>query len=233
LIVDADADLDEAVQGALKSAFGFQGQKCSALSRILVLEDCYDRFKERLVQGLRSMHMGPAEDAANKVGPVIDRDSQQRLLSTMEHQKSKIIAQLDVPAELQGKGHYVPATIFEESDFNGELAQQELFGPAVTLFKVKSLDEAIQRLNDVDYALTGGIFSRSPRSIEKVRAEAEVGNLYINRGITGALVGRQPFGGFKLSGVGAKAGGPDYLLQFLEPRTHTENLMRRGFSPQL
>jgi RHH-type proline utilization regulon transcriptional repressor/proline dehydrogenase/delta 1-pyrroline-5-carboxylate dehydrogenase len=233
LIVDEDADLDEAVLGALKSAFGFQGQKCSALSRIIVLESAYERFKERLVQGLKSMSLGTVADPATKIGAVIDAESQKRLLAVIEKHKASVIGQLPVPASLQGKGHYVPATIFESTDFSGELGQQEFFGPLVTLFKVKDIGEAIERLNGVDYALTGGVFSRSPRNIERVKQEAEVGNLYINRGITGALVSRQPFGGFKLSGVGAKAGGPDYLLQFLEPKTQTENLMRRGFAPEL
>ena len=136
-------------------------------------------------------------------------------------------------AELKDRGFYVPPTIFEETDPSSELGQVEFFGPLFTLFKVKSLDEAFQVANNVEYALTGGIFSRNPSSLARAREELEVGNLYINRGITGALVARQPFGGYKLSGAGAKAGGPDYLLQFLEPVTQTENTMRRGFAPEI
>lgn len=233
LIIDEDADLDEAVVGTLHSAFGFQGQKCSALSRALVHEACYDKFKTRLKEAVLSLKLGEAENGAAKVGPVIDDESQKRLLDVLARNKNKILVQLEVPSDLQGKGHFVPPTIFEENDFQSELGQQEFFGPLLTLFKVKSLDEAIAAANDVDYALTGGIFSRSPQHIEKVRAELEVGNLYINRGITGAVVCKQPFGGYKLSGVGAKAGGPDYLLQFLEPRSVTENTMRRGFAPEI
>ncbi len=233
LIIDEDADLDEAVVGALQSAFSFQGQKCSALSRALVHEACYDKFKSRLREAVASLAMGEATDPASKVGPVIDEDSQKRLLGVMSRQEKKILFQLPVPEALKNQGYYVPPTIFEENDFDAELGQQEFFGPLLTLFKVKSLEEAIFKANSVDYALTGGIFSRSPQNIEKVRAELEVGNLYINRGITGALVFKQPFGGFKLSGVGAKAGGPDYLLQFLEPRSVTENTMRRGFAPEI
>jgi RHH-type proline utilization regulon transcriptional repressor/proline dehydrogenase/delta 1-pyrroline-5-carboxylate dehydrogenase len=233
IIVDEDADLDEAVVGALNSAFSFQGQKCSALSRLIVHESCYDRFKERFKEAMLSLKIGTADDPSAKVGPVIDEDSQRRVLGVIERNRDKIVAQLEVPAELKNKGHFVPPTIFESSDFQSELGQQEFFGPLVTLFKVKSFDEAIRAMNDVDYALTGGIFSRSPKNLERARRELEVGNLYINRGITGALVYKQPFGGFKLSGAGGKAGGPDYLLLFLEPRSVTENTMRRGFAPEI
>jgi len=233
LIVDDDADMDEAILGALKSAFHFQGQKCSALSRVIVLESNYERFKERLVGGLMTMKLGDILDPATKIGPVIDKETQSRLLDVIERNRSKIVGQLEVSEELMSKGNYVPATIFEESDFNSELGQQEFFGPLVTIFKAATIEEAVLKLNDTDYALTGGIYSRSPQNIEYFKREADVGNLYINRAVTGSIVSRQPFGGFKLSGVGAKAGGPDYLLQFLEPRSVSENLMRRGFTPEL
>lgn len=232
LIVDDDADLDEAVLGAVHSAFGFQGQKCSACSRLIVVDSAYDRFKERLKEAVESLKIGPPEDPAAKVGPVIDAESRQRLLQVIERNRGAIVAQLPVPPELASRGHFVPPTVFESSDFNSELGQNEFFGPLVTLFRVRDMDEAIRAMNNVDYALTGSLYSRAPKNIERVREEAEVGNLYINRGTTGALVCRQPFGGFKLSGVGAKAGGPDYLLQFLEPRAISENTMRRGFAPE-
>ncbi|MBS1985120.1 MAG: proline dehydrogenase family protein [Bdellovibrionales bacterium] len=232
IIIDDDADLDEAVAAAIHSSFGFQGQKCSAASRLIVLAPCYDKFKERLREAMASLKVGMAEDPAAKVGPVIDADAQTRLLGVIERNRAKIIAQIEVPASLRSAGHFVPPTIFEDTDFGSELGQMEFFGPLVTIFRVENMDEAIRAMNDVDYALTGGIFSRSPKNIARAREEIEVGNLYINRGTTGALVGRQPFGGYKLSGVGAKAGGPDYLLQFLEPRAITENTMRRGFAPE-
>lgn len=233
ILVDDDADLDEAVAGALTSAFGFQGQKCSALSRLIVHESCYDRFRARLLDAMKSLKVGPAEDPSAKVGPVIDGEAHSRLLATLEKHRARVLASLEVPAELRDKGYFVPPTVFEESDSQGELMQREFFGPFVTLYKAKSFDEMIEVANGVDYALTGGIYSRSPKNISEARERLEVGNLYINRGITGALVFRQPFGGFKLSGVGAKAGGPDYLLNFLEPRTITENTMRRGFAPEV
>jgi len=233
IIVDDDADMDEAVMGSLKAAFHFQGQKCSALSRLFVLENNYEKFRDRLVEALKAMRLGSPLDPATRIGPVIDREAQERLLKTIERNRLKIIAQVEVSASEMERGNYVPATLFEDTDFSGELSQVEHFGPVLAVFKVKSLDEAIARLNDTDYALTGGIFSRSPQNIRQFMEEAEVGNAYVNRGVTGSIVSRQPFGGFKLSGVGAKAGGPDYLLQFLEPRTVTENLMRRGFTPEL
>ncbi len=233
IIVDDDADMDEAVLGALRSAYHFQGQKCSALSRLIVLESNYERFRDRLVQALKSMALGSPLDPATRIGPVIDREAQQRLLGVIERNRSKIIAQVEVSAEQMEHGNYVPATLFEDGDFTSELAQQEHFGPLLAIYRVKDLDEALARLNDTDYALTGGIYSRSPQNIRRFLDEAEVGNAYVNRGVTGSIVSRQPFGGFKMSGVGAKAGGPDYLLQFLEPRTLTENLMRRGFTPEL
>jgi len=233
LIVDDDADLDEAVVASIQSAFGFQGQKCSALSRILVHESCFEKFKARLVESVKCLKVGPAQDTSAKVGPVIDADSQKRLLDVISRNQTKIVCSLEIPSELKGKGHYVPPTVFESDDFSSELGQVEFFGPLVTLFKVKSFEEAVHAFNNVEYALTGGIFSRSPSHLAQAREQLECGNLYINRGITGALVFKQPFGGYKLSGCGAKAGGPDYLLQFLEPRTVCENTMRRGFAPEI
>lgn len=232
VIVDEDADLDEAVVGTLAAAFGFQGQKCSALSRLLVHRQALPDFRRRFTAALMSLRLGPADDPVTQIGPVIDAESQGRLLGVIARLKDKIVAQLPVPPGLKELGHYVPPTVFSESDFDSELGQTELFGPLVALYSVDSMDAAVRAFNGVDYALTGGIYSRSPANIERAKRELEVGNLYINREITGAIVGRQPFGGFKLSGIGAKAGGPDYLLQFLEPRTISENTLRRGFAPQ-
>lgn len=232
LIIDDDADLDSAIPAIIHSAFGFSGQKCSALSRLIVHEKIYDKCKQRLIEAMKSVVVGSAEEADTKVGPVIDRKSQTRLFGVIEKFKNKIIAQVEVSSDMIKKGNYVPPTLFEETDFSSDLGQVEFFGPLFAMFKVKDFDEAVKRANDVDYALTGGLCSRSPSHIERIQAEMEVGNLYINRSITGALVCRQPFGGFKLSGVGGKAGGQDYLLHFLEPKTIVENTMRRGFAPE-
>lgn len=229
IIIDNDADLDEAVDGVLYSAFGFSGQKCSACSRAIILEEVYDRFEERLVEAVKSIEQGPAENPKVYLGPVVDQEAQQRILSTIEtaKQKHKLLYQGPQVSD----GYYVPPTIFSQVSAQDDLAQNEIFGPVLALIKVKDLDEALAVANSTEYALTGGLYSRSPANIERVRTEFEVGNLYINRGITGALVDRHPFGGFKMSGIGSKTGGPDYLKQFAEPRVVTENLLRRGFAP--
>lgn len=233
VIIDDDADLDEGVVGCLQSAFGFAGQKCSALSRIIVVKEIYERFKKRFIDAFTSLSVGTADAMSAKVGPVIDDEAQERLLMVIKKHRKEIVAQIELTPELMKQGCFVPPTVFASTHFKSDLGQQEFFGPLVTLFQVDHLDAAIQVANDVDYALTGGIFSRSPAHIEKVKCELEVGNLYINRGITGALVNRQPFGGFKLSGIGGKAGGPDYLRHFVETRSITENTMRRGFAPEV
>jgi RHH-type proline utilization regulon transcriptional repressor/proline dehydrogenase/delta 1-pyrroline-5-carboxylate dehydrogenase len=232
IIVDDDADLDEAVAGVAASAFTYSGQKCSACSRAIVLETVYDTFLERLIEATKSLKIGPAEDAGTKVGPVIDGDARERILGYLAKgkQESRLAYAGDI-GFLAAEGYYVAPHIFAEVPPTAVIAQEEIFGPVLAVMKVRDLDEALRVANGTQYALTGGLYSRSPANIERVRREFRVGNLYINRKITGALVGRQPFGGFKMSGIGSKAGGPDYLLQFLLPRTITENTMRRGFAP--
>ncbi len=229
VIIDNDADLDEAVGGVLYSAFGFGGQKCSAASRVIVLDEIYERFVDRLVASAESIHILPAENPMAYMGPVVDKDAYERILATIaDAQKNyKIIFKADVPVG----GYYVPATIFGDVPGDSKLAQQEIFGPVVAVIRAKDLTHALQIANSTEYALTGGVFSRSPANINRVREEFEVGNLYINRGITGAMVDRHPFGGFRMSGVGSKTGGPDYLKQYMEPACITENTLRRGFAP--
>jgi RHH-type proline utilization regulon transcriptional repressor/proline dehydrogenase/delta 1-pyrroline-5-carboxylate dehydrogenase len=231
IIVDADADLDQAVSGVLQSAFGYQGQKCSACSRVIVLADCYDRFMERLTEAVKGVTIGPPEDPACFLGPLIEDRARERVEMYIEigRQEGKVMVQSAVPAE----GYYVAPTVLTDLPAASRLLREEIFGPLLAVIRVRNLDEALAVANDSDYALTGGLFSRSPATIGRVMTEFSVGNLYINRGITGAIVGRQPFGGFRLSGIGSKAGGPDYLLQFLEPRVVTENTMRRGFTPEV
>jgi RHH-type proline utilization regulon transcriptional repressor/proline dehydrogenase/delta 1-pyrroline-5-carboxylate dehydrogenase len=240
IIVDTDADLDEAVDGVVHSAFGFSGQKCSACSRVIVLQDVYDKFVTRLMEATRSLVQAPAQDPQACLGPVVDEESYQRLMSIVQAGKQGSMGSSPVSwqkaqrayqaMQVQG-GFFVPPTIFTDVQVTDPLAQQEFFGPILAVLKAKDMDQAIQMLNQTEYALTAGLYSRSPSNIAKAREEIQCGNLYINRGITGAMVQRQPFGGFKLSGVGSKAGGPDYLQQFMEPRCITENQMRRGFAP--
>ena len=230
IIIDADADLDQAVPGVIQSAFGFQGQKCSACSRVIVLEECYDRFVARLSEAVKGITIGNPEDPVNFMGPVVDKAAQTTILEyiALGEKEGKVLAQVPVPAT----GYYVPPTVLVDLPRSSRVVQEEIFGPVLSVIKVRDLDEAIETANASVYALTGGLFSRSPANIEKTAREFSTGNLYINRGITGAIVGRQPFGGFRMSGVGSKAGGPEYLQQFMEPRVVTENTMRRGFIPE-
>lgn len=232
IIVDDDADLDEAVLGVVRSAFGYQGQKCSACSRAIVLAPVYEAFVQRLVEAARSLKVGPAEDPATSVAAVIDAEALERIGRYIEigkHEGQLLLGEHAGP--LADEGYYVRPHIFALTDPHSPLAQQEIFGPVLAVIRAADLDEAIRIFNDTDYALTGGIFSRSPAHLQRARRELLVGNLYLNRGITGALVGRQPFGGFKMSGMGDKAGGYEYLLQFVLPQTITENTLRRGFAP--
>lgn len=232
IIIDDDADLDEAVAGVVKSAFGYQGQKCSACSRAIVLEKLHDTFLERLVEATRSLTVAPADDPGSAVGPVIDDEARQRMLRYIAKGKeqSDLVFASDV-GKLADEGYYVGPHIFANVRPTDVIAQEEIFGPVLAVIKARDLDHALEIANGTPYALTGGLYSRSPANIKRIRREFRVGNLYINRKITGALVHRQPFGGFKLSGIGSKAGGSDYLLQFMVPRTITENTMRRGFAP--
>ena len=232
IIVDADADLDEAVAGVVKSAFGYQGQKCSAASRAIVLEDVYEPFLARLIEATRSLKVGPPELPATTVGPVIDEEAYKRIQRYIEIGKSEGTLALAIePGPLAQHGYFIGPHIFTDVAPTARIAQEEIFGPVLAVIRAADLNEALRIANGTDYALSGGIFSRSPVSLARARREFLVGNLYLNRPITGALVGRQPFGGFKMSGIGSKAGGRDYLLQFVLPRTVTEHTVRRGFAP--
>jgi RHH-type proline utilization regulon transcriptional repressor/proline dehydrogenase/delta 1-pyrroline-5-carboxylate dehydrogenase len=229
IIIDDDADLDEAIREVLHSAFAFQGQKCSACSRVIVVEPIYAKFIERLVEGAKSLAIGPAEDPTYFMGPVVDDKAQQNVLKYLEIAKAegKVLVSTPAPAG----GYYVPLTIVDGITPDHRISQEEVFGPILSVMKAKNFDQAIEWANSTRYSLTGAVFSRSPKHLEKARAEFNVGNLYLNRGSTGALVERHPFGGFNMSGIGSKAGGPDYLLQFMDPRLVCENTMRRGFAP--
>jgi RHH-type proline utilization regulon transcriptional repressor/proline dehydrogenase/delta 1-pyrroline-5-carboxylate dehydrogenase len=229
IIVDESADLDQAVQGVVYSAFGYSGQKCSACSRVIVLKPIYDLFVKRLIEATRSLNIGIAESPSTQVGPVIDANAQKRIREYIEIGKSEAMVALEMTAP--DPGYFVGPVIFTEVAPNARIAQEEIFGPVLAVIQASNFDQAIEIANGTNFALTGGLYSRTPSHIEQAQSDFEVGNLYINRHTTGAVVARQPFGGFKLSGVGSKAGGPDYLLQFLEPRHISENVQRQGFAP--
>ncbi|MCO6431913.1 MAG: L-glutamate gamma-semialdehyde dehydrogenase [Deltaproteobacteria bacterium] len=230
IIVDEDADLDEAIKGVLYSAFGYSGQKCSACSRVVAVGAIYKPFLERLREAASDIIIGKAKDPATFVGPVIDSEAQQRINAVIERADHECVLHYKTDSLPTG-GCFVAPTIYRDVSLSSSIWKEEIFGPVLACRHAASFDEALSVANDSQYALTGGLYSRSPGNIRRAYSELEAGNIYINRGCTGALVCRQPFGGYKLSGVGSKAGGPDYLLQFMEPVVVTENTMRRGFAP--
>ncbi|MCG7993599.1 MAG: proline dehydrogenase family protein [Candidatus Thiodiazotropha lotti] len=232
IIIDQDADLDEAVKGVIESAFGYQGQKCSACSRVICVEGIHDLFVARLVDAVESIRIGDPALPGVTMGPVISDAAKQRIVDKLDacELTASCVSKVELPASL--RGHYLPPMIFSDVLEDSPLAQQELFAPVVAVLKAKNFAEAIDIANDSDYGLTGGVYSRSPDNLRLAKQKFSVGNLYLNRKITRANVNRQPFGGFRLSGTGFKAGGPDYLLQFLRARNITENSMRKGFSPE-
>ena len=231
VIIDSDADLDEAIVDSIYSAFGYQGQKCSALSRLILPEENYDRVMERLLSAAGSLRVGNPEEPGMMVGPVIDEAAYKRIQEYIEIGKSEATLAYQAK-EVPPEGYFIPPTIFSGVKPNMRIAREEIFGPVLSVIKVRDLDEAFEVANGTDYALTAGFFSRSPADIDRAKAEIEAGNVYINRSCTGAVVGRHPFGGFKMSGGGTKAGGADYLLQFLLPRVVTENVTRHGLAPE-
>jgi RHH-type transcriptional regulator, proline utilization regulon repressor / proline dehydrogenase / delta 1-pyrroline-5-carboxylate dehydrogenase len=230
IIIDDDADLDEAVPHVLYSAFAFQGQKCSACSRVIVLDAVYDKFVERLIKAAQVYQVGPSEDPKYSMGAVSDATARKNIMDYIDIGKNegKLLYSSPVPAN---DGYWVPLTVIGGITPQHRIAQEEIFGPVLAVMRAKDFDQAIEWANSTQFALTGGVFSRSPEHLNQARREFRVGNLYINRNNTGALVERQPFGGSRMSGVGTKAGGPDYLLHFMDPRVVTENTMRRGFAP--
>jgi RHH-type proline utilization regulon transcriptional repressor/proline dehydrogenase/delta 1-pyrroline-5-carboxylate dehydrogenase len=227
VIVDSDADLDEAVPALVQSAFGYAGQKCSAASRAVVHEAVADRLLERLAGAVDVVVVGQAERFGTEVPPVIEREAQERVLryTSLAGEQGRIVAsRADAPDE----GWFCPPTLAADLPADSPVLREEIFGPLLAVDRVSSVDAALETVGSLPFALTGGLYSRSPATVEEVARRTPVGNLYVNRGITGAMVGRQPFGGSRRSGVGSKAGGPDYLLQFVEPRVVSENTMRHG-----
>lgn len=227
IIIDDTADLDEAIAGVVTSFSGYAGQKCSACSRAIVLESVYDQFLSRLHDAVMSLVIGDPLDPGTQVGPVIDARAKERIEGyiALGRQEGRLL----VSRSVEGPGHFVGPTVFADVLSRHRLAQEEIFGPVLAVMKAATVTDALEMANSTSYALTGGIYSRSPANLALVREQFDVGNLYVNRPITGALVGRQPFGGHRFSGVGAKAGGDEYLPQFMTARVVSENTLRRGF----
>ena len=227
VIVDADADLDEAVPAIVGSAFDYAGQKCSAAARVLAHEAIADQLLERLAGAVRVLVVGQAERLGTAVPPLIERSAQERVSRYAERaaRDGRIVAG---GAPVPGEGWFCSPVLVTDLPADSPILDQEIFGPLLAVDRVPDVEHACDLVDELQYALTGGLFARDPTTVRYVRERTPVGNLYVNRGITGAMVARQPFGGNRLSGTGTKAGGPDYLLQFVEPRAVTENTMRHG-----
>jgi RHH-type proline utilization regulon transcriptional repressor/proline dehydrogenase/delta 1-pyrroline-5-carboxylate dehydrogenase len=228
VIVDGDADLDEAVPAILESAFAYAGQKCSAASRVLVHEAIADTLLARLAGAVRVLQVGPAAELATEVPPVIEAAAQERVLGLigLARDSGRVVA--EAPAPAGGGGWWCPPTLAADLPPDSPILTNEIFGPLLAVERVRDVAAACDRVDELACALTGGLFARAPSTVRYVRVRSPVGNLYINRGITGAVVGRQPFGGSRMSGTGTQAGGPDYLLQFVESRVVSENTVRHG-----
>ncbi|MBV9802735.1 MAG: aldehyde dehydrogenase family protein [Solirubrobacterales bacterium] len=227
VIVDSDADLDEAVPGIVSSAFVYAGQKCSAAARVLVHQDIADQLIERVAGAARVLIVGQADALGTDVPPVIEQAAQERVnrYAALAREQGEIVARVE---PVPDRGWFCPPTVAAGLPRDSRVLNEEIFGPLLAIDRVADVEEACDVVDSLPYALTGGLFARDPSTVRYVRQRSPVGNLYVNRGITGAMVGRQPFGGNRLSGTGSKAGGPDYLRQFVEPRVVTENTMRHG-----
>ena len=228
VIVDSDADLDEVVPALVTSAYLYAGQKCSAAARVLVHEAIHDALLERLAGAVEVLDVGQADRLGIDVPPVIERDAQERVAAL--HRGGRAHRPRRRPRRrgpARAAGSPRPAVV-ADLPADSPVLNEEIFGPLLAVERVKSVEDACDRVDASPFALTGGLFARNPDTVDYVVDRTPVGNLYVNRSITGAMVGRQPFGGNRLSGTGTKAGGPGYLLQFVEPRVVTENTMRHG-----
>jgi 1-pyrroline-5-carboxylate dehydrogenase len=218
IVVDSDSDLEKAVDGVLASAFGYQGQKCSACSRAIVDAKVYDPFLEKLSAKAKNLKVGPSDDPGNYMGPVISESARKSILQYIEVGKKEGRVVAGDAAAPEG-GYFIPPTIIADIDSKARIFQEEIFGPVLAVTKAKNFDHALELANDSQYGLTGAVFSNNPDHLRRAKEQFHVGNLYFNRKCTGAMVGAHPFGGFNMSGTDSKAGGPDYLLLFLQAKS--------------
>jgi 1-pyrroline-5-carboxylate dehydrogenase len=223
ILVDRECDLDQAVDSVVASAFGYQGQKCSACSRAIVHTAVYDEFVRRIVPKVEALKMGHPTDRSNNFGPMVDAAAKRKTLEYIETGK-KEGRLLTGGTEGPKTGHYIKPTLFADVAPTAKIALEEIFGPVLAIIKVKDFEEGLAVANNTEYGLTGSVFTNNPRHKDEAKRRFHVGNFYINRKCTGALVGAHPFGGFNMSGTDSKAGGPDYLLQFLQAKTISEKI---------
>ncbi len=223
IIVDDEADLEEAATGIVTSAFGFQGQKCSACSRAIVVKSVYDELVAKVVAKTKALKVGPAAEFGVNMGPVVDESAYKKVLDYIEIGKGE--ARLVAGGNKAGdKGWFIEPTVFADAPATSRIAQEEIFGPFVAIIPAADFSEALDIANGTEYGLTGAVFSKNRAKLERARREFHVGNLYLNRKCTGALVGVQPFGGFNMSGTDSKAGGADYMLLFMQAKSVAEKL---------
>ncbi len=228
VIVDSDADLDEAVPAIVRSAFAYAGQKCSAAARVLVHQAIAETAVERIAGAVATLQVGQADSFATDVPPLIDEEAQRRVEGYLRRGRVEGRVAGEAGGELPARGWFCRPSVLAGLPPDSALLHEEIFGPVLTIEIVSGVEEALSRVQRLPFALTGGLFCRNPRTVELVAARSPVGNLYVNRPITGAMVGRQPFGGNRLSGTGIKAGGPGYLLQFVDSHVLSENVTRHG-----
>ncbi|MHB8655831.1 MAG: L-glutamate gamma-semialdehyde dehydrogenase [Terriglobia bacterium] len=223
IIVDSETDLDAAAEGVTASAFGFQGQKCSACSRAIVVESIYDSFLQKLKARVEKIKVGPPDDPATYMGPVINAAARKSILEYIAtgREEGRVITGGDASS---GPGHFIQPTVIADVSPKSRIAQEEIFGPVLAVIKAKNFDEALEIANNTEFGLTGAVYTRDRVKLEKAMVEFHAGNLYLNRKCTGAMVGAHPFGGFNMSGTDSKAGGPDYLLLFTQAKTIAEKM---------
>jgi 1-pyrroline-5-carboxylate dehydrogenase len=223
IIVDREADLDQAVTGVLVSAYGYQGQKCSACSRAIVDQAIYDEFLKRLKAKVDAVKVGPSDDPDNYMGPVINEKALKSITEYIDigKQEGRLVSG---GGPVSGDGYFLRPVIIADVESRARIFQEEIFGPVLTVTRARDFEHALELANDTEYGLTGGVYTKNPSKIAEARARFFVGNLYFNRKCTGAMVGAHPFGGFNMSGTDSKAGGPDYLLQFLQAKSVAEKL---------
>jgi 1-pyrroline-5-carboxylate dehydrogenase len=223
IIVDEEADVEAAVEGVVQSAFGYQGQKCSACSRAIVSQKIYDNFVQKLVERTKKISVGPSEDPNNYMGPVVSKSAMNTILGYIDvgKKEGKLVHGGD---RAPGDGYFVQPTIIADVDPKARISQEEIFGPVLAVIKAKDFDHALEIANNTEFGLTGGVYSRNKEKLEKAQEVFHVGNLYLNRKCTGAMVGAHPFGGFNMSGTDSKTGGKDYLLLFLQAKTVAEKV---------
>jgi 1-pyrroline-5-carboxylate dehydrogenase len=224
IIVDRDADLDAAAQGVAASAFGYQGQKCSACSRVIVDQAVYDAFIEKLLTRVRALKVGPATDPSSSMGPVINARARGSILESIETGRREGRVLLGGEKAGDDSGYFVTPTVIADVEPSAHVAQEEIFGPVLAVLRSKDFEDGLRIANDTEYGLTGSVYTRDRAKIERATRDFFVGNLYFNRKCTGAMVGGHPFGGFNMSGTDSKAGGRDYLLLFLQAQAIAEKL---------